>query len=444
LSEALWLPGLAVLFLGLVVGTFLVLRLRRPGRLTRREQEARDLALRVADLERRRDDLYRRLQDETEPLTPVGRDEMEKAAARTLHQLDEAQEALGKTRGREKIKGAREESPRKETAGGSFSRHPSIVGFALGAGMVAVVAALAYWAVRDAVPERGTPTSPPVAGSEGPVHPEDLNLPPEARAEYEALWERLQAEPTDLMARKRLALLLLANNEFFGAYREAEQVLAAAPDDIDALYVMGVVRLQMGQGDEALVLLDRVLELFPDHVRALAWKGILYYQSGEMSQAIATWERGIEAAGGSHPELEQMVSEAVRTEAGVDEEGVGALLAPAAPAPQESPPPESGYRLRIYVAPGSTAPPTAILFVSLRPEPGGTPLAVKRIARPVFPLEVFLDSRDAMTEGAVLPESGTLSVRLDADGSASTRSETDLTGEVEAVLGGENEMVLGR
>jgi hypothetical protein len=369
---------------------------------------------------------------------------MEKAAARTLHQLDEAQEALGKTRGREKIKGAREESPRKETAGGSFSRHPSIVGFALGAGMVAVVAALAYWAVRDAVPERGTPTSPPVAGSEGPVHPEDLNLPPEARAEYEALWERLQAEPTDLMARKRLALLLLANNEFFGAYREAEQVLAAAPDDIDALYVMGVVRLQMGQGDEALVLLDRVLELFPDHVRALAWKGILYYQSGEMSQAIATWERGIEAAGGSHPELEQMVSEAVRTEAGVDEEGVGALLAPAAPAPQESPPPESGYRLRIYVAPGSTAPPTAILFVSLRPEPGGTPLAVKRIARPVFPLEVFLDSRDAMTEGAVLPQNGTLSVRLDEDGSASTRSETDLMGEAEAVLGEETEIVLGR
>jgi tetratricopeptide (TPR) repeat protein len=444
LSEALWLPGLAVLFFGLVVGMFLVLRLRRPGRLTKRDREARDLALRVADLERRRDDLYRRLQDETEPLTPVGRAEMEKAAARTLHQLDEAQEALGKTRGREKIKAAREESPTKETAGGFFSRHPSITGFALGAGMVAVVAVLVYWAVRDAAPDRATPTSPPVAGSEGPLHPEDLNLPPEARAEYEALRERLQAEPTDLMVRKRLALLLLANNEFFGAYREAEQVLAAAPDDIDALYVMGVVRLQMGQGDEALVLLDRVLELFPDHVRALAWKGILYYQRGEMSQAIATWERGIEAAGGSHPELEQMVAEAVRTEAGVGEEGVGALLAPAAPAAAESTPPESGYRVRISLAPGSAPPPTAILFVSLRPEPGGTPLAVKRIARPEFPLEVFLDSRDAMTEGAVLPESGTLSVRLDADGSASTRSETDLTGEVEAVLGGENEMVLGR
>ena len=80
--------------------------------------------------------------------------------------------------------------------------------------------------------------------------------------------------------------------------------------------------------------------------------------------------------------------------------------------------------MRVELAPGTVAPPGAILFVNLRIVAGaGPPSAVKRIDSPTFPLEITLDASDAMPglEGRPLPASGVVSARLDGDGDASTR-----------------------
>ena len=98
---------------------------------------------------------------------------------------------------------------------------------------------------------------------------------------------------------------------------------------------------------------------------------------------------------------------------------------PAAPAGPE-------YRARIELGDGVV--PGLALFVSLRAAPGGPPAAVKRIMRPQFPLEVVLGTSESMM-GQPLPEAGTLTARLDADGSASTRAETDIEAMVEAKAG---------
>ena len=79
----------------------------------------------------------------------------------------------------------------------------------------------------------------------------------------------------------------------------------------------------------------------------------------------------------------------------------------------------------------------------LRGEVGGPPAAVKRLQNPVFPLQVILGPQDSML-GRPLPTAGTLSVRLDADGSASTRGDSDLVVETEMQAGSEITVVLGR
>ena len=94
--------------------------------------------------------------------------------------------------------------------------------------------------------------------------------------------------------------------------------------------------------------------------------------------------------------------------------------------------------MRVELAPGTVAPPGAVLFVNLRIVAGaGPPSAVKRIDSPTFPLEITLDANDAMPglEGRPLPASGVVSARLDGDGNASTRDPSEPSAQADAALG---------
>jgi tetratricopeptide (TPR) repeat protein len=154
---------------------------------------------------------------------------------------------------------------------------------------------------------------PPVA----PAHsPESTPSPVEAR-ELEGLRARLAAAPDDLVARKRLAVRLIETGQFVEAFGEAKEVLKRDPNDIDGLYVQGVVRLAMGMWPQAQELLDRVLVAMPEHVPALIAKGRWYRGTGQVPLAIATWEKALKLAGGaaassssrSVREIQQLLSE---------------------------------------------------------------------------------------------------------------------------------------
>lgn len=464
--EGIWLPGLIVLGVGLVAGALLAWRLRRGAPAP----SSADARLRIGDLEARRDELYRRLREGE--ITPDERTTLELAAARVLRELDQL--GVSAERPQAISEGATTGEAGAEGAPHPASAHPAprgrwsgLVGFAAGVAVAGLVGLLVYWAGQDAAPgERAAPTPTPMAGPVDanaelpPDHPPLDAGPSQEEAErIAALNERLSEDPDDVMARKELSLVQLSAGMYVDAFESAGELLASRPDDPDGLFVQGVVRLTMGQNEQAIDLFDRVLARHPDHLQALAYRGLGLYQSGQAERAVDTWEMGLEMAGGQSPQFEALLQMAAQQPVPAAAErpqhppvgGVAAESRAAAPvassppgarvgAPAASPAPAavagSGavYPVRIELASGAQPIPGAVLFVALRSGAGGPPTAVRRISSPGFPLEIELSQSDSMM-GAALPEAGLLTVRLDSDGSATTRSPGDLGAEAQVAVG---------
>lgn len=444
-----WLPVLVVLGVGALAGLLAAWRFGLSGSSSAPSETA-DEELRLADLEQRRDDLYERLRASD---NEADRRVLEEQAARVLREIDEIRGALpASLKAKKDMKRASSEQPAAAAAAGSKGGRPMLVGFLGGAAMIGLVAVLVFLAQRDAKPDPSAMGSPP-ASAQGGDHP-PVPLPPEVEARLASLRQQVEADPTDLVARKQLALALLASEQYFEAFQIAETILAGRPEDPDGLYVRGMVRMTMGQDDLAMSDLDGVLEQYPNHILALAGRGMVFMQRGDREAAVLVWERALEAAGGSHPDLEQLLVLARDP----DHPPIGAPASGQAPAPPGSatPAPASSpsaaqpapqvasdsFGVRIELAPGLTPPRGATLFVFLRESEQGPPSAVRRVHDPVFPLDVALGPDDSMM-GRPLPDAGTLTVRLDADGSASTTGENDLAAEVAARAGASVRVVLG-
>ncbi len=89
---------------------------------------------------------------------------------------------------------------------------------------------------------------------------------------------------------------------------------------------------------------------------------------------------------------------------------------------------------------GVTLPASGTLFVMgrLKREGAQGPLVLTRRVHPVkLPMEFSLTGADLMMQGVELPEEFALSVRLDQDGDAISRTPGDLTGEIATVQKGQ-------
>lgn len=100
--------------------------------------------------------------------------------------------------------------------------------------------------------------------------------------------------------------------------------------------------------------------------------------------------------------------------------------AAAADATAQAPPIEGTIRIADELAAG--APSNAVLFIIARRGAGGPPLAVKRVQAPSFPVAFTLGPEDRMIQS--MPFAGPLqvTVRLDSDGNATSRTPGDLQG----------------
>ncbi|HHQ42606.1 MAG TPA: tetratricopeptide repeat protein, partial [Chromatiales bacterium] len=69
------------------------------------------------------------------------------------------------------------------------------------------------------------------------------------------------------------------------AVRRCEAVLAEAPDDLEAVYLLGAIQAQRGADEAALRCFERVLEREP--CRAEAWnaRGVLLERHGALAEA---------------------------------------------------------------------------------------------------------------------------------------------------------------
>jgi hypothetical protein len=82
------------------------------------------------------------------------------------------------------------------------------------------------------------------------------------------------------------------------------------------------------------------------------------------------------------------------------------------------------------VAENVTAAPSGFLFLIVRAEEGGAPLAVRRLPPGPFPLAFEIGPEDSMMPGQPLQGRVRLQARLDADGDPMTRDGNDLVADL--------------
>lgn len=86
---------------------------------------------------------------------------------------------------------------------------------------------------------------------------------------------------------------LLSHGELAEAVPLLESFLAADPDDIVALYNLGMAQSDLGKFDDAVRHLSRLVELEPDHVNGLVALGVAYQRSRESDKALEILEDAV-------------------------------------------------------------------------------------------------------------------------------------------------------
>jgi cytochrome c-type biogenesis protein CcmH/NrfG len=425
-AEVNWLPPIAVLAVGLVLGLLLMWRLRPGTRAAGETPESDDVARR--DLEAQRDALIGELR-ELELTAPKARaDEVARArhaleieAARVLMELDRLADARAAQAKRAKAKG---DGP----AGAAPAGGSTLKGFLWGIGAVGALGLLVYLA-SSAAQKR--------APGEGPLPPGADSQASPADGEAARLRAVVEKNPEDLEARLALAHHFLVHNDMMAVFAETRAILERRPDDPRALTYQAVVRLAMGQAQMAEEMLKRAIATQPNLEDAHVYLMLVYTETGRTAEADKALAQAVRQLPSEEAPLREILA---RMRAEVAERGE--MPAETGPNPHEaleasvSPAPAAAPRavdagagisgvIDLDASVASRPPATAVLWVLLRPagRHSGPPLAVKRLPAS-FPQAFTIGAADSMT-GEALPKSVSIEARVDADGDAATRDPGD-------------------
>ena len=86
---------------------------------------------------------------------------------------------------------------------------------------------------------------------------------------------------------------LHGSGHFAPAERLYRELLAAAPDHLDALHMLGILLIQTGRADAGFALIDRALALRPDFVDAHFNRGLAMLQLGRAAEALASFDKAL-------------------------------------------------------------------------------------------------------------------------------------------------------
>ena len=430
-----WLSAIGILLAGLVLGFMFVYAYV----VKRRGQTAAGEDLELRDLEAKRDALLQQLRD-LDADKKEERARLEVEAAQVLRAIDQhtKQAAPG---GAPASSPARREEPAPAPTG-FFGKHPELKGFAWGVASIGAIAFLWYFGFRYAKPkdEGGAPMAMQQA-------PQQQQVQSPQSAQEDALVRDLEARveksPDDLNARLELTHAYLDKENMMGVFAQTEYILKKRPNDAQAATYQALVRMAMGQGDQALQLLKAATKNDPSLLDAwvtLAW---YYTQTGNKAEA----HKAIDQAKKRHPEqtarldqvLTQMEAQVASPAAAPAQTADAGQLPPghppvdgAQPAAAQQPmasASSSGGAIVVTVslANGKTAPEGGVLYIMARGEgvTAGPPVAVKRLSATTFPITVDLSAADSMM-GQPIPPKVRLEARLDADGNVMSRGPNDL------------------
>src|SRR5215470_16913686 len=107
---------------------------------------------------------------------------------------------------------------------------------------------------------------------------------PTAVTEFE---KAIDEDPSTPWLRLRLAQLYVRQGRLDDALKQTEQVVAAEPENIDALGLQGGVLSALGRDDEAVACYEQVLRIDPSVQEAYLYLGALYGKRGDLDQAVA-------------------------------------------------------------------------------------------------------------------------------------------------------------
>lgn len=381
-----WTAAIAILAAGLAAGAILVVILRR-----RKVGESVPGAL-----EEKRDALLQRMRktDDTGE-----RRKLEREVADVLRVID--QEALAVHRA-------------------PFAKaHPMVTGFLFGVAATIGLGLLGYYGSTFARPREGSDAA--AAATTAPAQTSNL----------QRLEQAVQNDPEDVDHRIALAKAYFTQDNLMGVFDQTAAVLKKNPDEPRALTYNAVVRMSMGQLDEARGMLEKATLRDPRLLDAWVALASVRTKSNQPDAAAAA----IDAAIAQYPQEEKRLREIL-----AEMRGTAAPAAKAQPAkslpPDHPPMPQADpIRLTLSVEPGAAA--SGVLYVIARDsaQSGGHPVAVKRVKADAFPLAVELSEADSMM-GAPFPPRVELEIRLDSDGDAGTRDPSDPKAVVSGVTPG--------
>ena len=214
-----------------------------------------------------------------------------------------------------------------------------------------------------------------------------------------------------------------AKQDFPNAIEAFKKVLQADPNQPEAHSYMGMILVQAGHADGAMMAFDRALAQAPNYPMALWGKGMtLYREKKDYDGARVVLQQLLQIIppGEDRAEIEKIV--ASFPPSGGD---TGQVSAAPSPASRQT---ISG---KITLGPKVKGMNSkATLFIIARPAgvEAGPPLAVKKIDQPVFPLSYVIGAENVMMQGTPFTGKINLTVRLDNDGNPTTRTPGDLMG----------------
>jgi len=423
-----WVSAIAVLAAGLVLGALFYI-FNKAKQVSKLGGEA---DLERKDLEAKRDALVQQLRDSS-----LGGDErtrLEIETAEVLRKLDKYKTPAGAA------------ATQPAVASGM---NPTIKGFLWGAVSIAALFGLGYFVMQQAKPRQ---EGEGLTGSIDTPQQQGQQMPAQGAGNdqmMQQLQAAVQAQPNNLQLRNDLAQAYLERNNLMAVFQQTKFVLEQSPEDSRALTLQGIVRMAMGEADEAIKMLQRATKSDPKNLDSwvsLAW---VYVQDNRMQDA----ERMIAEAGKQVPQekarLDQVFGQmkAQIAQAAMAQSAQGGALpeghppidgAPAAPAsaPAAAATPASGAGVHVTLDLDPSAKQrTGIIFVIARNPAGGPPVAVKRVVATTFPFNLELTSADSMM-GQSLPASFRLEARLDTDGDAMTKPASDPSAMQEGVAPG--------
>ena len=407
-----WLSALAIVAAGLVLGFIVFLASRR--RTTAKEQRRLELA-------GKRDALVQQLRELGDDVADSERAWLENETAAVLRELDRLPA----------IAPANDTKPR--------SSHPRAVGFGWGVISTLVVVAIVYYG-SSYTKEREPVTNPPTRSAAA------------APADIKDLETAVRNDPDNTENRIALAKAYFSRDDLMATFEQTKAVLEKNPYEPRALTYNAVVKMAMGELEEARAMLELATQRDPKLLDAWVALASAYSQSGNPDAAAAA----IDSAIAQHPEDETRLRDVLAQlrkqastppgEMPVDHPPLEKKTKPVATPPAAAPasgPASAPIHVTLSLDPSSPVK-KGVVYVIARGAEAGHPLAVRRVEATSFPMSVDLGSSDVMM-GQPFPATVRVEARLDTDGDAGTNDPADPKAFANGVpAGGSIELKLAR